>query len=143
MAGEFSPVLMNNTNRVWSLRLGFALAAAATAAIFATGCTQVQVAPDVRGEYKLGELQVFADRDFARTYEAAKAGLKDAGLFQTQDEKKVIEAELRGRDSADTLVIVKIKEVSKNRTSVKIRYGVVSPSLVSAQKLYSAIEKHL
>jgi hypothetical protein len=107
-----------------------------------TGCTQVQVAPDVRGEYKFGELQVFADRDFARVYEAAKAGMKDMKLFQTQDDKKVIEAELRGRDSADTMVIVKIKEVAKGRTSLKIRYG-INPDLPSAQKLYDAIQKHL
>ena len=53
-----------------------------------------------------------------------------------------LEAELRGRDSADTLVIVKIKEVAKNRTSVKIRYG-LNPDLPSAQKLYEAILKHL
>lgn len=112
------------------------------ALLLAAGCTQVQVAPDVRGEYRLGELQVFADRDFNRVYEAAKAGMKDAKLFQTQDDKKVIEAELRGRDSADTLVIVKIKEVAPNRTSVKIRYG-LTPDLPSAQKLYEAIQKRL
>jgi hypothetical protein len=119
---------------------GLALAAVALGA--AAGCTHVQVAPDVRGEYKLGELQVFADRDFMRVYEAAKAGLKDVKLFQTQDDRKVIEAELRARDSADTLVIVKIKEVAQNRTSVKIRYG-LNPDLPSAQKLYEAIQRHL
>lgn len=107
-----------------------------------SGCTQVMVAPDTRGEYKLGELQVFADRGFMKVYEAAKAGMKDLQLFQTQDDRKVIEAELRGRDATDTLVIVKIKEVGKDRTSVKIRYGVVKPDLPLAQKLYSAIEKH-
>lgn len=98
---------------------------------------------DTRGEYKLGELQVFADRDFARVYEAAKSGMKDVKLFQTQDDRKVIEAELRGRDAVDTMVIVKIKEVGPNRTSVKIRYGVIKPDLTLAQKLYQAIEKHL
>jgi hypothetical protein len=107
------------------------------------GCTQVMVAPDTRGEYKLGELQVFADRDFAHVYDAAKAGLKDLKLFQTHDDRKLIEAELRGRDSADTMVIIKIKEVAANRTSVKIRYGLVQPDLAGAQRLYQAIEKHL
>src|SRR4051812_30759668 len=119
------------------------LLALAGALLAGAGCTQVMVAPDTRGEYKLGELQVFADRDFARVYEAAKSGMKDLKLFQTQDDRKVIEAELRGRDTADTLVIVKIKEVAQNRTSVKIRYGVVKPDLPLAQKLYQAIEKHL
>jgi hypothetical protein len=106
------------------------------------GCTHVQLAPNVQGEYKFGELQVFADRDFAHTYDAAKAGLKDLGLFQTQDERKVVEAELHARDAADTLVVVKIKEVAKNRTSLKIRYG-INPDLPSAQKVYDAIQKHL
>ena len=127
-----------------SLRSHWLLVLALSAASLAgTACTQVMVAPDTRGEYKLGELQVFADRDFKRAYDAAKAGMKDLNLFQTQDERKVIEAELRGRDSTDTLVIVKIKEVGKDRTSVKIRYGVVKPDLPLAQKLYQAIEKHL
>lgn len=129
---------MNTFRRLVSFRVGSLLLLAAALG----GCTQVQVAPDVRGEYKLGELQVFADRDFARVYEAAKAGMKDAGLFQTQDDRKVVEAELHGRDSADTLVIVKIKEVAKDRTSVKIRYG-LNPSLPLAQKLYDAIQKRL
>lgn len=108
-----------------------------------TGCTQVQVAPDVRGEYEFGALQVFVDADFTRSYEAAKLGMKDVGLFQTGDERLSIEAELNARDSVDTRVIVKIKEIGKNRTSVKIRYGMVKPDLPSAQKLFQAIQKHL
>ena len=134
---------MNSRNSSSSLRSLWLLVLAGLALGAAAGCTHVQVAPDTQGEYKLGELQVFADRDFMRTYEAVKAGLKDANLFQTQDERKVLEAEVRGRDSTDTLVIVKIKEVGKNRTSVKIRYGVLTPNLASAQKLYQAIEKRL
>lgn len=118
-------------------------AALATAALVGPACTQVQVAPDTRGEYKLGELQVFADRDFAAVHSAAVRGMKDMKLFQTQDDRKVIEAELRGRDATDTLVIVKIKEVGKDRTSIKIRYGVLKPDLPSAQKLYDAIKKYL
>jgi hypothetical protein len=129
-----------SANQLNAVRVSIVLAAAA--GCFA-GCTQVMVAPETRGEYKLGELQVFSDRDFTRVYEAAKSGLKDLKLFQTQDDKKVVEAELRGRDSADTLVIIKIKEVAPNRTSVKIRYGVVKPDLAMAQKLYQAIESHL
>lgn len=110
---------------------------------FSTGCTQVQVAPDVRGEYEFGALQVFVDADFMRSYEAAKLGMKDVGLFQTGDERLAIEAELNARDSVDTRVIVKIKEIGKNRTSVKIRYGMVKPDLPSAQKLFQAIQKRL
>lgn len=108
-----------------------------------TSCTQVQVAPDVRGEYEFGALQVFVDADFMRAYEAAKRGMKDTGLFQTSDDRKVIEAELNGRDSVDTKVVVKLKEVGKNRVSVKIRYGLVRPDLPAAQKLFQAIQKHL
>jgi hypothetical protein len=117
------------------------LAILAVALCSAAGCTQVQVDPDTRGEYKLGELQVFADRDFMTVYNAANRALKDAGLFQTRDDRKTVEAELNGRDSADTLVIIKIKEVAPKRTSVKIRYGVLKPDLAAAQKLYASIEK--
>ena len=106
------------------------------------GCTQVSVTPSTRGEYRLGELQVLAEADFDRAYAAAKRGLKDAGLFMTRDDRKVVEAELNGRDSADTLVIIKVKEVGRNRTSVKIRYG-LNGDLASAQRLYAEIEKRL
>lgn len=108
----------------------------------AAGCTQVLVSPDTRGEYKLGELQVFADRDFSATYTAAKEAMKDRGLFLVKDDRLVVEAELNGRDATDTLVIVKVKELAKNRTSIKIRYG-LKGDLASAQSVYTAIEKRL
>jgi hypothetical protein len=133
---------MTPLHRLLPVRLVSLLALAGALAL-AGGCTQVQVAPDTRGEYKFGELQVYADRDFARVHAAAVRGMKDLNLFQTQDDRKVVEAELRGRDSTDTLVIVKIKEIGPSRTSVKIRYGVIKPDLPSAQKLYDAIRRHL
>ena len=111
--------------------------------VVVSGCTQVQVAPNVRGEYEFGALQVYVDSDFMHVYEAAKKGMKDSALFQTGDDRKVIEAELNARDSVDTKVIVKLKELGKNRVSVKIRYGLVRPDLPAAQKLFAAIQKHL
>jgi hypothetical protein len=137
------PSVMHQTCRLWlsSHILPLAIAVAAGAAL--TSCTQVQVAPDVRGEYEFGALQVFVDTDFIRAYDASKRGMKDIGLFQTADDRKVIEAELNGRDSVDTKVVVKIKEVGKNRVSVKIRYGLVRPDLPAAQKLFQAIQKHI
>ena len=114
-----------------------------TACLVLTGCTQVQVAPDVRGEYEFGALQVYVDADFMRAYEASKRGMKDLGLFQTGDDRKVVEAELNGRDSVDTKVVVKVKEIGYNRVSLKIRYGLVKPDLPAAQKLFTAIQKHL
>ena len=112
------------------------------AIILSIGCTQVLVGSDVRGEYKLGELQVFVDRDFAAVHSAAKLGIKDAGLFETKDDRLVIESELNARDATDTRVIVKIKEVGPNRTSVKIRYG-LKGDLASAQRLFQAIQRRL
>ena len=119
------------------------LVIAAAAGLGTMGCTQVQVAPQVRGEYEFGALQVFVDSDFMRAYEASKLGMRDLGLFQTGDDRKVIEAELNARDSVDTKVIVKLKELGKNRVSVKIRYGLVRPDLPAAQQLFTAIQKHL
>lgn len=133
---------MNSRNLVQRLRWLSVITFGAGLLGAGAGCTQVQVSPQTRGEYKLGELQVFVDRDFARVHEAAKNGMKDAGLFEVRDDRLVIEAELNGRDSTDTLVIVKIKEIAKNRTSVKIRYG-IKGDLASAQKLFAAIEKRL
>jgi len=106
------------------------------------GCTQVLLSSGARGEYRFGELQVFADRDFAATYAAAKYGLQDKGLFLVKDERLVVEAELNGRDATDTLVVIKIKELAQARTSIKIRYG-LKGDLASAQAVYAAIERRL
>ncbi|HEY0943966.1 MAG TPA: DUF3568 family protein [Opitutaceae bacterium] len=122
-------------SRLWLLGLSMGLLAVLPA------CTTVEVAPDTIGNVKLGELQVFADRDFETAYAAAKRGIADYKLFLTGDEKKVIEAELNARDGADSLVTVKIKEVAKGRTSVKIRYGIPG-DIAQAQRLYREIAKH-
>jgi hypothetical protein len=108
------------------------------------GCTHVEVTPGTMGEFKVGELQVFVDHDFTAAYNAAKAGAKDLGLYQTQDDRKVVEADLHFRDSTDTLVIIKIKEVGTRRTSIKMRYGILPQgNLAQSQKLYQAIQKRL
>jgi hypothetical protein len=120
------------------------LLAAVLACLAFVGCTHVEVTPGQLGEFKLGELQVFVDRDFTTAYNAAKAGAKDLGLYQTQDDKKVIEADLHFRDTVDTLVIVKVKEVGTQRTSIKMRYGILPQgNLAQTQKLYQAIQKRL
>jgi hypothetical protein len=131
---------MNPTSKVLRcFLLGLALLGFAGA-----GCTHVEVTPGTLGEYKVGELQVFVDRDFAAAYNAAKAGAKDLGLYQTQDDKKVVEADLHFRDSTDSLVIIKVKEVGTRRTSIKIRYGILPQgNLAQSQKLYQAIQKRL
>lgn len=107
-----------------------------------SGCTTVQVAPSTIGEYKLGELQVWSTRDFETAYSATKSAFRELNLFQTQDDRKVVEADLRARDSADTLIVVKIHEVAKGRTSVKIRYG-LKGDLARAQQLYQTIERRM
>lgn len=104
-------------------------------------CRTVNVNDTTVGEVKLGELQVFANHNFETVYRAAKQGVADRKLFLTQDDKKYFEAELRARDSVDTLIIVKIKEVAKDRTSVKVRYGITGDT-VNAQALYNEIQKN-
>lgn len=106
------------------------------------GCTQVQVAPNTLGEYKMGELQVVTETGFAATYDAVKQGMKDASLFQTGDDRQPTQAEFKGRDSADTQVIIKLKELGANRTDVRIRYGIPG-NLALAQQLYQSIQKNL
>lgn len=107
-----------------------------------SGCTQVQVAPNTLGEYRMGELQVVVDRGFAATYEAAKKGMKESNIFQTGDEQKVTEGELKGRDSADAQVTIKVKEIGPNRSDVRIRYGIPG-NLALAQKVYQSLQKQL
>jgi hypothetical protein len=106
-----------------------------------TGCTSVQISDDASGHYRLGELESFADHDFASTHAAVIMAFKDQGFLQTKDEVKVTEAEVTGRDATDAFVEVKIKAESPTRTSVKIRYGHTG-DLAQSQKLYHAIESH-
>ena len=133
---------MNITRYHSLLPLVFSLALLGGVVLGSTGCSSVMVTKEDEGEVRLGELQVFVDHDFGSVYKADKAGMADYGLFQTKDEKKVIEAELEGRDRADTLVTVSIKEVAKERTSIKIRFGITGDT-VQSQKLFVAIKEHL
>ena len=134
--------IMKNTLLLVSRRTALTVFLAAAAMFAAAGCTNVQVGPNTHGTYKMGELQVIAAADFSRVCEAAQVAMKDVAVFQTGDERKVIEAEFTGRDATDTRVTVKIKEVGKGQTSVKIRYG-LKGDLAGAQRLYQALEKRL
>ncbi|WP_438481084.1 DUF3568 family protein [Oleiharenicola lentus] len=132
-----------NTNNLRSSAARAVLIAAAVigfAALPACRTVVVDNNANTLGEVKLGELQVFANHDFETVYKAAKAGIADRKLFLTQDDKKYVEAELKARDSVDTLIVVKIKEVAKDRTSVKVRYGVTG-DVPNAQALYNEIAK--
>ena len=128
--------ICNILSRLWIVGV------AALALLALPACTTVEVAPGTIGNVKLGELQVVADHDFETVYSAAKRGITDYKLFLTGDEKKVIEAELNARDATDSLVIVKIKEIAKGRTSVKIRFGLTTGDIAQAQRLYREIAKH-
>jgi hypothetical protein len=141
--GDLKPITTMNAN---SFRNNFArlslglVALAGLAALPACRTVVVDEPSNTVGRVKLGELQVFANHDFETTYRAAKQGIADRKLFLTQDDKKYAEAELRARDSVDTLIIVKIKEVARDRTSVKVRYG-VSGDTANAQLLYNDIAR--
>lgn len=124
------------------VRVSVVLAAAAFGLAGFTGCTSVLVVPEVRGDFKLGELQVLVDRDLATVRDAAKAAMKDLGLFETRDDRKINEVELSGRDNADTKVTVKMEEAGKNLTKIRIRYGLTG-DLAASQRLYQAVHRRL
>src|SRR5687768_11990739 len=86
-----NPMFMKAINPFDRLRFVLPLVLGAVWLGAAAGCTQVLVSPETRGEYKLGELQVFVDRDFAAAHAAAKRGMKDAGLFEVRDDRLAIE----------------------------------------------------
>lgn len=134
MQNTMTPKIPLRLTAILGLLLGASLAVL-------PACRTVAVNDKTTGEVKFGELQVFANHDFETVYQAAKRGLVETKLFQTGDDKKYVEAELTARDSMDTLVIVKIKEVAKDRTSVKVRYGYTGDT-ASAERLYNAIEKN-
>lgn len=123
------------------MRLPVILGLLCAALAILPACRTVAVNDQTTGEVKFGELQVVTEHGFEAVYQATKKGFVDTKLFQTGDDKKYIEAELTARDSMDTLVTVKIKEVAHNRTSVKVRYGVTGDT-VNAQRLYNNIEKN-
>jgi hypothetical protein len=133
---------MKTPNLFSSVQSLLCLALAAATFVGTSGCTSVLVVPEVKGEYKLGELQVLLDRDFATVHGAAKQALKDLGLFETRDDRKLTEAELNGRDAGDTKVTVKVEEAGKNLTRLRIRYG-FKGDLAASQKFFQAVQKRL
>ena len=84
---------------------------ALAAAVALTGCAStVKVTDNSNGSYRLGELRVYTDRDFTKVHDAVPKAFKDLNLFQTKDEKEVVEAELTARDQTDTRIVVSLKD---------------------------------
>ena len=105
-------------------------------------CTNVQVTGDgkVIGEYKVGFLYVQPTQSFERVREATQKAFKDLGYLQVGDEQTPGEAVLRARDANDTLIEVKLKDVTAY-TNVKIHCGVMG-DLARSQQVYQAIARH-
>ncbi len=105
------------------------------------GCRSVALDPngDTVAVYKFGEFQMVFNATAPVVAEAAKAAIAEAELFLTKAEVNKFDAHLLARANGDQKVKIKIEEINRQQTLIRIRYG-EGGNLNKSRRLYEMIE---
>jgi hypothetical protein len=121
----------------------FRISALAILALVAAlaGCRSVALDPtgDTVAVYKFGEFQMVFNATAPVVAEAAKAAVAEAELFLTKAEVNKFDAYLLARANGDQRVKIKIEEINRQQTLIRIRYG-EGGNLNKSRRLYEMIE---
>ena len=121
----------------------FRLSALAILAVVATlaGCRSVALDPtgETVAVYKFGEFQMVFNATAPAVAEAAKAAIAEAELFLTKAEVNKFDAYLLARANGDQKVKIKIEEINRQQTLIRIRYG-EGGNLNKSRRLYEMID---
>ena len=121
----------------------FRLSALAILAVVATlaGCRSVALDPtgETVAVYKFGEFQMVFNATAPAVAEAAKAAIAEAELFLTKAEINKFDAYLLARANGDQKVKIKIEEINRQQTLIRIRYG-EGGNLNKSRRLYEMID---
>ncbi len=105
------------------------------------GCRSVALDPtgDTVAVYQFGEFRMVFNSTAPIVAEAAKAAVGEAGLFLTKSEVNKFNAEIIARASGDKKVTIKIEELNRQQTLIRIRYG-EGGNLNQSRRLYELID---
>ena len=105
------------------------------------GCRSVALDP--AGEsvavYQFGEFRMVFNSTAPIVAEATKAAIAEAGLFLTKSEVNKFDAEILARANGDKKVKIKIEELNRQQTLIRIRYG-EGGNLNQSRRLYELID---
>jgi len=105
------------------------------------GCRSVALDPtgETTAVYKFGEFQMVFNATAPVVAEAAKAAIAEAELFLTKAEINKFDATLLARANGDKKVKIKIEEINRQQTLIRIRYG-EGGNLNQSRRLYELID---
>ncbi len=105
------------------------------------GCRSVALDPtgETSAVYKFGEFQMVFNATAPVVAEAAKAAVAEAGLFLSKSEVNKFDAYLLARANGDKKVKIKIEEINRQQTLIRIRYG-EGGNLNQSRRLYELID---
>jgi hypothetical protein len=105
------------------------------------GCRSVALDPtgETVAVYQFGEFRMVFNSTAPVVAEAAKAALAEADLFLTKSEVNKFDALLIARAQGDQKVKVRIEEINRQQTLIRIRYG-DGGNLNKSRRLYEMID---
>lgn len=105
------------------------------------GCRSVALDPtgETVAVYQFGEFRMVFNATAPVVAEAAKAAVAEAELFLTKAEVNKFDATLLARANGDQKVKIKIEEVNRQQTIIRIRYG-EGGNLNKSRRLYEMID---
>ncbi|ATC63764.1 hypothetical protein CMV30_07250 [Nibricoccus aquaticus] len=105
------------------------------------GCRSVVLDPtgETTAVYKFGEFQMVFNSTAPKVAEAAIAAIAEAELMLTKSEINKFDAALIARATGDQKVKIKIEEVNRQQTIIRIRYG-EGGNLNKSRRLYELID---
>lgn len=117
-----------------------ALAILAFVGTFA-GCRSVALDPtgETVATYQFGEFKMVFNSTAPKVAEATQAAVAEAGLFLTKSEVNKFNAEIIARANGDKKVKIKIEEINRQQTLIRIRYG-EGGNLNQSRRLYELID---
>jgi hypothetical protein len=105
------------------------------------GCRSVALDPtgETVAVYQFGEFRMVFNATAPVVAEAAKAAIAEAGLFLTKSEVNKFDAEILARATGDRKIRIKIEELNRQQTLIRIRYG-EGGNLNQSRRLYELID---
>ncbi|MCS7048388.1 MAG: DUF3568 domain-containing protein [Verrucomicrobiae bacterium] len=117
-------------------------------AVFISGCAALVVGAAAGGatvSYVNNELRATESASLERVWKATLRAVQDAGYVRVSERQDARQAVWKGENAAGQQVVVNLQRVADDRTTVRIRVGVVSTAQnrEAAMDLYDRIRARL
>ncbi len=127
--------MKTKTNLQW--RKVLAVAVALSVAGFSSGCVAVVAAGAGAGAvaYVRGQLETTQTRDFERTVRGTQRAIEQLGFAKVSDKKDALLATFVARNAADKKIDIRLENLGKDLTKIRIRIGIFGDEELSRRIL--------